>query len=146
MKFLLLPLCLLIQIIFAPKVNLLLALILVFASLTTLSETLLLSVFAAALTSALLYQEHYPWVYIGVGLLASLLNPKQIPDKFILTLLYAIIFTALTEILNPNSSSYFDRLILSVPLATLAVIPLYFILLYFNKTRGTKNFYESSRR
>ncbi len=118
------------QTIFSLKVNLLFTAILVFASLLGSYETLVLAAFGAVLSSAVLYHQDFPWFYIAVGLVASLINPKQIPDKFIVSILYVICFTALAEIFNPNSSSYFDRLIETIPITAVFAIPMHFIFLY----------------
>ncbi len=123
---------LLLQLVFAPKANLLFIAILVFASLLSVQETVVLAILAAAFNSALLYSSSYPWLYLVFGLAAALINPKQIPDKFIVTLLYAIFFTALYEAFNPNSSAYFDRLVETLPTTALVAAGMYFsVLLLF---------------
>ncbi len=123
---------LLLQIVFAPRVNLLFTAILVFASLLGFYETLFMAVIAASLSVALLYHSNYPWLYIVFAVLATKLNPKQIPDKFIVSLLYAIFFTAIYECFNPNSSAYFDRLLITLPSAALAATLMHFgVLLVF---------------
>jgi|GEM_PF-3061002 len=121
---------LLLQIVFAFKVNLLLTAILVFASLLGSYETLILAILALCFSSAFLYNGAYAWHYLLVALVAARINPKQIPDKFIVTILYAIVFTASIEIFNPNSTAYFDRLVETLPLTALAAIVLYFITLF----------------
>ncbi len=135
---------LLLQVVFAPKVNLLFTAILVFASLLSSYETLVLAVIAAALTAALLYSTTYPWYYLLVALIASVINPKQIPDKFIVTILYAIVFTALVEIFNPNSTAYFDRLVETLPATAFAAIPLYFLVLFLFGDNIPKRSYAKS--
>ena len=135
---------LLLQVVFAPKVNLLLTCVLVFASMLSIYETLALAVLASTLTAALLYHGAYPWYYLVLGLIASLINPKQIPDKFIVTILYAILFTAAVELFNPNSTAYFDRLVESLPVTAFAAIPLYFLVLLLFKDYIPKRSYGKS--
>ncbi len=124
---------LLLQIVFDPKVNLLFTAVLVFASLLGFYETLVLAVLASSFSVALLYHSNYPWLYIVFALIAAWINPKQIPDKFIVTLLYAILFTAIYECFNPNSSAYFDRLLLSLPATAFAAAIMYFSFLILFK-------------
>ncbi len=124
---------LLLQVVFAPKANLLFVAILVFASLLSLQETMVLAILAAAFNSALLYSSAYPWLYLVFGLAAAAINPKQIPDKFIVILLYAIFFTALYESFNPNSTAYFDRLVETLPMTALVAAGMYFLVLFLFK-------------
>lgn len=124
---------LLLQIVFAPKANLLFIAILVFASLLTARETIVLAILAAAFNAALLYSSSYHWLYLVFALAATTINPKQIPDKFIVTLLYAIFFTALYEAFNPNSSAYFDRLVEILPMTAVVAAAMYFVVLLLFK-------------
>lgn len=124
----------LLQLSVAPDFNLLFCSILVFAAALPFVWTMWLALLYVIFSSLFFYDSALLWQYLLVAFVAGYFNPKQVPDKFLIVLLYSILFTAFWEFFNPNSLSYLDNLIESVLLNSAMLVPLYFLLrLLFNK-------------
>jgi hypothetical protein len=108
----------------------------VFASMLGVLENLAASVFFTVFYSMLFHNGDIYWFYPVIAVLASKFNPEQIADKFLICVLYTIFFTALHEIFNPSSLSYFDKIMEGTLVNLITMIPLFLLIkVLFGKER-----------
>lgn len=118
------------------QVNLIFTSLIVFAAYLGFYETILAAVFFTIFISVLLYDQYIYWLYPIGAIAASLLNPNFIPDKFLICILYTIIFTPLFELMSTSSTGYFDRTVEAVLLNLLTMIPVFILVsLLFKKKK-----------
>lgn len=109
------------------NINLVFCSLIVFASILGFTENLIAVTLFTTFSAMLFYDGSIYWLYPVLSMIAYKLNPEQIPDKFLICVLYTIVFSALTEIFNPASTGYIDKVMEAVLINTATIVPLYFV-------------------
>jgi hypothetical protein len=113
------------------NVNLLFSSLIVFAGIRNTKEVILANLFFIILSTMLLYDASIPWIYALVSITASRLNPEQIPDKFLLCMIYTIFLTPIIEAFNPMTSSYIEKISEGILVNLISMLPLFFLIKFF---------------
>lgn len=125
------------------NINLPFIVVIAFASLLGVYENVIAGLFFCSIISLLSYDNHLPWIYLVLGIIANRLNPENIADKLLICIIFCLILTPLMELFNPNSSRYLYRILSSSLINVVTVIPMYFIVNFvFSKTNTLKFSYE----
>lgn len=120
---------------FGLQLNLPYVVIISFASLLGLYESVIASLLFCSMISLLSYDSHVAWIYLVIAIVANKLNPENIADKLLVCIIYCLLFTPIMEMFNPNSSSYLYRVFSSSLINVILVIPMYFLVnMIFSKT------------
>lgn len=120
------------------SVNLVFGSLIVFSSILSTTEVILGSVFFTVFSAMLFYNGDILWVYPIVAIGASKFNPEQIPDKFLLCLIYTILLTPVLEIFNPSSLSYLEKVSEGILVNLVSIIPLFFLVKFIFYKREEK--------
>lgn len=121
-------------------VNLPFASIIVFAALLSLYEAVFAALIFMVLTSIFSYDSQILWIYPILAFIAVKLNPSHIDDKFLVAVIYSLVFTPLLELFSLSNQEYLART-LNSSLSTIAsVILLFFIVKFFFKTQKTSSY------
>ena len=110
------------------QVNLILVSLIVFASKLSMYEVVIASSFFTIAIASLIYDSQIYWFYPIVAVIAKLINPDFIPDKFLICILYTLTFTPLFELMSTSSTPYLDRTMEAVLLNVATIIPIYIII------------------
>ncbi len=114
-----------------------------FASLLGIFENVVASLFFCSMISLLSYDSHVPWIYLIIAIIANKINPENIADKLIVCIVFCLLFTPILEMFNPNSSSYFYRVLSASLINVVSVIPMYFLVDFlFSKTNTLRFSYD----
>ena len=103
------------------------ACIIVFASLLSLYEATLTALIFMIFVSMFSYDSQILWIYPVLAILGTKLNPSNIDDKFLVCIVYVLIFTPLLELFNPSSLGFLARTLNSSLSTIITAIPLFFL-------------------
>jgi hypothetical protein len=117
------------------SINFPLACIIAFSTMLSMFETVLASVFFMSFVFLLSYDSQLIWAYPVIGIMASKFNPEDIEDKFLVSIVFSLIFGPLLEFFNPNSSGYLNKILYASLSTVIAVIPIYFMIHFFFKQK-----------
>jgi hypothetical protein len=125
------------------SLNLPLACIIAFSTLLSMFEAVLASILFMSFVFLLSYDSQIIWAYPLIAIMASKFNPEDIEDKFLVSIVFALIFSPLLELLNPNSSEYLSRILYSSLSTVVTVIPVFFMTKFFFKHKSKSLFNRS---
>lgn len=111
------------------------ACIIVFASLLTLYEATLAALFFMVFIAMFSYNSQILWIYPIIAILGTKLNPSNIDDKFLVCIVYALLFTPLVELFSSSSLGLVARILNSSLSTIITAIPLFFLVKVLFKAR-----------
>ena len=113
------------------------ACIIVFASLLSLYEATLAALIFMIFVSMFSYDSQILWIYPVIAILGTKLNPSNIDDKFLVCIVYALLFTPLLELFSSSSLSLVARTLNSSLSTIITAIPLFFLVKILFKSQKT---------
>ena len=116
------------------------ATVIVFASLLSLYESCLAALIFMVMISCYSYDSQILWIYPIIAFIGVKLNPNSIDDKFLVTIVYSLLFTPLLELFSYSNQAYFTRTLNSCLSTIASVVILFFIVKSLFKSQKTSRF------
>lgn len=113
---------------FTLPINLAFVAILIFAAIAPIYEAILAGLIFTVLLSMLSFDSSVSWFLLPLSFFAVKFNPKLIPDKLLLTLIYILFFTPIVEFINLPQHFSFPLLLHSCLSNIILALPLYFLM------------------
>jgi hypothetical protein len=123
------------------SLNLPFACIIVFSTLLSVYEATLAALIFMSFVFLLSYDSQIIWAYPLIAIISSKFNPEDIEDKFLVSIVFALIFSPIIELFNPHGSDYISKLLYSSLSAVITIIPVFFMTKFFFKHKS-KSFFN----